>query len=86
MCKDTRIFRIMQIVLWIFLCILLGFHYLLPNGKRRMHLENKRKTIFFFVFCSVFTTFAANLENREKNEEDLLFLRRCSDGADSVRG
>ena len=41
---------------------------------------------FFFVFCSVFTTFAANLENREKNEEDLLFLRRCSDGADSVRG
>ena len=56
------------------------------NGMRGSVFENKRKTIFFFVFCSVFTTFAANLENREKNEEDLLFLRRCSDGADSVRG
>ena len=27
------------------------------EGQARMHLENKRKIVFFFVFCSVFTIF-----------------------------
>ena len=27
------------------------------EGQDRMHLENKRKIVFFFVFCSVFTIF-----------------------------
>ena len=30
----------------------------LTLGQVRLHLENKRKNIFFFVFCSVCTNFS----------------------------
>lgn len=46
------------------------------NGEDRLHLENKRKSIFFFVFCSICTIFANNMS--DNNEERVWFSIGCT--------